>query len=156
MSAAPLLLRYTTTCKLCHQRIAESPALNIPLVGNPGVKVQALMKVLMKHLEKQHPEEFANGAALLAEFPAFLILCAFEYEEPTMPPRLESIRAGIFSIVRKNTLTDASIEHITAGFGLDPEDARKVNQAMKAVRDLCCELGPFAPQMPEASKLVLK
>lgn len=146
--------RYVTTCKLCRRNVAESPALEIPIIGDPGKNVQQLLKVLMKHLEKHHPEDFRHGAALLAEFPAFLILCAFDYEDPTMPPRLENIRAAIFGVVRKNTVPDSSIEHIVAGFGLDPEDARKVNQAMKAVRDACCEFGQFAPKVPQESKIV--
>lgn len=145
--------RYRTSCKLCRRDVAESPALDIPIIGQPGKKAEELMKVLVKHLTKHHAKEFQEGAALLAEFPPFLILSAFNYEDPTMPPRLENIRAAIFAIVRKNSMTDASLEHIVAGFGLDPDDAAKVNQAMKAVRDACCEFGQFAPKVPETSKL---
>jgi hypothetical protein len=71
-----------------------------------------------------------------------------------MMPRLENIRASIFAVVRKNSMSDSSIEHIVAGFGLDPEDAKKVNQAMKALRDACCEFGQFAPKAPDGSKIV--
>lgn len=154
--SAPLIAsatgKYTTTCKLCRRRVAESVALNIPVVGEPGKRATELTKILMKHLEKHHATEFAQGASMLAEFPAFLILAAFDYEDPTMPPRLEQIRAAIFQVVRKNTMTDASLEHIVAGYGLDPDDAAKVNEAMRAVRDACCELGQFAPEMPPTPK----
>ena len=147
--SAPLIAsatgKYTTTCKLCRRRVAESVALNIPVVGEPGKRAAELTKILMKHLEKHHAQEFQQGAAMLAEFPAFLILAAFCYEHPSMGPRLEQIRASIFAVVRKNSIMDSSLEHIVAGFGLDPDDAVKVNQAMKSLRDACCELGTFAP-----------
>lgn len=157
--SAPVLTsstgRYRTTCKLCRREVAESPALEIPLIGQPGKKTEDLMRVLVKHLGKHHAKEFNEGAALLQEMGPFLILSAFHFEDPTMPPRLENIRAAIFSIVRKNGMTDASIENIVAGFGLDPDDAIKVNGAMKALRDACCEFGQFAPKVPQESKIVL-
>jgi hypothetical protein len=51
----------------------------------------------------------------------------------------------VFQKVRKNTMEDNMIEHVVATFGLDPDDAVKMNQAMKSLRDACCELGTFAP-----------
>jgi hypothetical protein len=142
--------KFLTTCNLCRRPVAESPALEIPIIGQPGKKVQELMRVLLKHLTKHHAEEFQKGSALLAEFTPFLILSAFTYEDPTITPRIENIRAAIFATVRKNSITDASIEHIVAGFGLDPEDAARVNDAMRAIRDACCEFGQFAPKVPPA------
>jgi hypothetical protein len=112
------------------------------------------MKVLLKHLATHHTRELAEGAALLNEFQAFRILSAFEYEDASMEPRLENIRAAIFAIVRKNGFVDSALEHVVAGFGLDPEDAAKVNEALRAVRDACCELGEFAPRVPAESKIV--
>ena len=142
--------KFLTTCNLCRRPVAESPALEIPIIGHPGKKVEELMRVLLKHLTKHHPAEFQQGSALLAEFTPFLILSAFSYEDPSINPRIENIRAAIFATVRKNSITDASIEHIVAGFGLDPDDATKVNEAMRSVRDACCEFGPFAPKVPPA------
>ena len=140
--------KYLTTCKLCGRPVAETPALEVPVIGHPGKKVEGLMKLLIKHLEKYHQEEFQRGSALLAEFPAFLILNAFRYEDPSINPRLENIRAAIFAVVRKNTLSDASIDHIIAGFGLDPQEHADVSSAMRAIRDACCELGQHAPNLP--------
>jgi hypothetical protein len=146
--------RYTTTCKLCRRRVAESPALDIPIVGQPGKKVQELLTVLVKHLMKHHAEQFAEGVSIQAEFTPFLILAAFEHEDPSIAPRLENIRAAIFERVRKNSFRDADLEHIVAGFGLDPTDQDRVNEAMKAVRDACCEFGQFAPKIPQESKII--
>lgn len=146
--------RYLTTCKLCRRDVAESPALEIPIIGQPGKKAEDLMRVLIKHLGKYHAKEFNEGAALVQEMGPFLILSAFKFEDPSMLPRLESIRAAIFAIVRKNSMTDASLEHVVAGFGLDPEDAARVNEAMRAVRDACCEFGQFAPKAPAEPKII--
>src|ERR1035437_10058700 len=122
-----LAVRYVTTCKLCRRNVAESPALDIPIIGQPGKKAEDLMRVLIKHLGKHHAKEFGEGAALVQEMGPFLILSPFKFEDPSMLPRLENIRAAIFAIVRKNSMTDASLEHVVAGFGLDPADAAKVN-----------------------------
>ncbi len=146
--------KFTTACKLCRKNVAESPALNIPVIGDPGKQVQELLKVLLKHLTLHHTRELAEGAALFNEFQAFRILSAFEFEDPSMSPRLERIRAVIFSMVRKNGFSDGALEHMVAGFGLDPDDAKEVNEAMRIIRDCCCEIGRFAPAIPEESKLI--
>jgi hypothetical protein len=137
--------KYVTTCRLCRKEIAKAPALDLPVVGQPGKRMNDLMQVLTKHLGKHHAQEFKEGAALLDETLAFLVLTAYDHEDPSIGPRFEAIRARLFAKVRKNTMEDNMIEHVVAGFGLDPEDAVKVNQAMKGLRDACCELGTFAP-----------
>ena len=155
MSASQLVkpLRYAATCKLCRKE-AEAPPLEIPIVGNPGKKAEDFMRVLLKHLTKHHPEDLARGAALSNELAPFLILSAFEHEDPSIVPRLENIRAAIFAQVRKNSFTDASLQGIVAAFGLDPDDADKVLEGMKAVRDACCEFGQFAPDLPQESRII--
>jgi hypothetical protein len=147
-------IRYVTTCKLCHRQVAEAPNLEIPIIGNPGKKAEDLMRVLLKHLTKHHQEDFKRGAQLSAELPPFLILSAFEHEDPSIIPRLENIRAAIFAQVRKNSFTDSSLQGVVAAFGLDPDDAAKVLDGMKAVRDACCEFGEYAPKIVQESKIV--
>jgi hypothetical protein len=123
--------------------------LDIPLIGNPGKRAEKLLAVLVKHLTHHHLEQFQKGQGLWNEFQAFCVLNAFAFADPSIMPRLELTRASVFASVRKNTIQDSALEHIIAGFGLDPEDADKVIAAMKAVRDACCELGPYAPKVPE-------
>ena len=137
--------KYTTTCRLCRKEVAKAPALDIPVVGQPNKRMVDLMQVLTKHLGKHHAQDFQQGAALLDETLSFLVLTAYDSEDPSIAPRVEAIRASLFQRVRKNTMEDNMIEHVVAGFGLDPTDATKVNQAMKSLRDACCELGTFAP-----------
>ncbi len=150
--------KYTTTCKLCRRAVAESPSLDIPVIGDPGKRAAELMTVLVKHLMKYHAKELKAGAdfakAIAQELPAFMIMHAFIHEDPSVAPRLENIRAPLFAMMRKNSMTNASLEHIVAGFGLDPDDATKVNEAMKAVRDACCEFGEFAPKTLEQSRII--
>lgn len=148
-------LEFTTTCRLCHKDVARAVSLEIPLVGNPGKRAEKLLAILLKHLTSHHLREFQQGQALFQEFQAFCVLTAFDFADPSIMPRLELTRAAIFERVRKNTMADSAIDHVIAGFGLDPEDALKVNQAMKALRDACCEFGEYAPKVPEqATNLV--
>ncbi len=137
--------KYLTTCKFCTKAIAQAPSLDIPTIGDPGERTKALMQVMGKHLALKHPDQFKQGTAFLDEILSFLIFSAFHCEDPSVSPRIERIRAEIFSQVRKNTFTDSMLEHLTAGFGLDPQQERDVNQALKAVRDACCEFGEHAP-----------
>jgi hypothetical protein len=145
--------RYSTTCKLCRKRVAEAPALDVPIIGQPGKRAEDLMVVLMKHLAKHHQQELREGMSLFTEFQPFLILSAFEYEDPSITPRLELIRAAIFAVVKKNSMTDAGLLRIVRGLELDVQVEAKVLQAMQAVRDACCEVGAFAPQVPLAESL---
>ena len=138
--------KYVTTCRLCRAAVAKAPPLEIPTVGAPGKRLNDLMTVLTKHLGKHHAQEFQEGAALLDETLSFLVLAAFEHEDPTVPPRIEAIRARVFQKVRKNYFTDATLQNLVAGLGLNPDDADKVNQTMRQVRDVCCEFGAYAPQ----------
>ena len=138
--------KYVTTCRLCRKEIAKAPALDLPIVGQPNKRMTDLMQVLTKHLGKHHAADFKQGAALLDETLTFLVLSAYDHEDPSIPPRFEAIRAQLFAKVRKNTMEDAMIEHVVASLGLDPDDAKLVNDAMKSLRDACCELGTFAPQ----------
>ena len=87
--------------------------------------------------------------------PAFFTLAAFHSEDPTLTARIENVRAGIFALVRKNSMQDAMIDHIVASLGLDPDDAPRVAEAMRALRDACCEFGPFAPKTPPAVKSLI-
>jgi hypothetical protein len=137
--------KYTTTCRLCRKEVAKAPSLEVPVVGQPGKRMKDLQTILMKHLGTHHLQKFQQGAVLLDDVMEFLVFSAFDHEDPSIAPRFEAIRARIFATVRKNTMQDAMIEHVVAGFGLDPDDADKVNGAMKSLRDACCELGTFAP-----------
>ncbi len=152
MHTGPLL---KARCKLCQgRRGIEHPPLNIPTVGEPGKETQDLMKAALQHLAKYHAEELGKGIALQQEFQAFRILSVFEYEDPGIVPRLELIRAAVFDIVRKNSMSDDNLKYIISGIGLDADDACKVLEVFKAVRDACCELGKFAPKVPEESRIL--
>ncbi len=155
MSHGPML---KARCKLCQQQGAkrgiEHPPLNIPVIGEPGKETQDLLKAALQHLGKHHAEELGQGIQLQNEFQVFRILSAFEYEDPSIVPRLEMIRAAVFAIVRRNSISDASLQHVVATWGLDPDDADKVFAGMKAVRDACCELGEHAPKVPEESRIL--
>ncbi len=141
--------RYNITCKLCHKRVVDTLSLDIPLIGTPnGKRAQEVMRILFEHLIKKHADRLAEGKALAEEIGPFLILSAFEHEDPTMLARLELLRASIFSIVRKNSMTDDKLRTIVSTLALDPKDEEKVNATFRALRDALCEIGEFSPDLP--------
>ena len=144
--------KYTTTCRLCQKAIARSEPIETSTGERNAGREKALVSKMLGHLMARHNPEFQRGveqAALMEElakeYKPFLILGAFDCDDPNVSQRLEGIRAAIFASVRKNVVSDAIIEHNLTTLGLNPEDAVKVNQAMKSLRDACCELGTFAP-----------
>lgn len=137
--------KFLTVCKFCQAPIAKAPSLDIPIVGDPGERTRKLQSVLGKHIMDKHPEQFTQGLAFMDEILSFLVFNAFEYEDPTIAPRLERIRAEIFAQVRKNTFEDSMLQHLVVGFGLDPQEEKDVTAALRAVRDACCEVGQYAP-----------
>lgn len=147
--------KYSTTCKFCSKRVVEAPSLDIPIIGEPGKQAKELMTVLAKHMNKYHAAEFKAGAALLDDVFSFLVFNAFDHQDPSIPARLERIRAAIFAQVRKNTIADPMLEHLVAGLGLDPDDADQVVSALRTVRDACCELGSFAATTSPAQQPAL-
>ncbi len=150
------ITKYRTICKFCRKPVIEAPPLDIPVMGDAGKPARELLTALTKHMMKAHKEEFAAGAALVDDVLAFLVLNAFEHQDPSIPARLERIRAGIFAQVRKNSFADSMLDHVVAGFGLEPDQASHVTEALRAVRDACCEFGPYAPNASpaEQSRLV--
>lgn len=145
--------KYTTTCRLCQKPIARSAPIE-PQTGKRDLgRERALLEKMLGHLIARHNSEFQRGVEqsklmeeLAKEYKPFLILGAFDCDDPNVSQRLEQIRAAIFISVRRNAVSDGVIEHNVASLGLDPDDAVKVNQAMKGLRDACCEFGQFAPQ----------
>lgn len=141
------------TCNLCQQRIVEAPPLNIPATGQLPKSASKIQDLLQKHLMKHHEKEVMQAIAIAQGFLPFLVWNAFTHEDPSVPPMVEAIRAPLFAMVRKNSFTDKSLQHIVAGFGLDPDDAAKVLQGMIAVRDACCEFNQFGPTAPQETAI---
>ena len=148
-------VKYTASCRLCQKAIVQAPPLNIPILGQPDKRMNEYMQLLTKHLGKHHQQEFQEGAALLDETLAFLVLTAYNHEDPTVDPRVEAIRARVFAKVRKNTVTDSRIEDAVARLGLNPDEEANVKQLLKGVRDACCEFGDYAPDRVQSTSSAL-
>jgi hypothetical protein len=144
-------LEYTTTCRICGKDVARSVSLDIPLIGNPGKRAEKLLAVLLKHLTNHHPADLKLALALHWEFYAFCILNSFAFADPSVMPRLELTRASVFAAVRKNTVTDEMLEQLMPD--IDALALPAVLTALKAVRDVCCELGQYAPNVPEQPRV---
>jgi hypothetical protein len=154
MSAQPLPT-YATECLLCHRK-QQNPPLNIPLVGKPGKHVEEFLKKLLVHVGAKHTKEMELGGQLLQQYQAFLLLSQFESEDPSVQQLLEMIRAQVFMRSRRNVPTDADLETLAANCTFETErDYKKAYDAMRAIRDLCCELGAAAPKFPEEAKVIV-
>lgn len=150
--------KYGTYCKFCNgKKIADAPALELPIVGEPSALAKKMQGKMLAHLQTHHWEQMMQGAALVDAFMSFAILSAFTHDDPSIRPRVENIRANIFQQVRKNSLNDVDLLSITADLGLNPDDAEKVAKAFRVIRDALCEVGQYAPAQtaPAPSPLVL-
>jgi hypothetical protein len=149
-------LEYVTSCRICGKDVARSVSLDIPIMGQPGQRAEKLLALLVKHLTAAHLPEFQKGMALLQEFQAFCVLNAFAFGDPSIMPRLELTRASVFASVRKNVITDEAIVKLATELSPDVNgNDPKVIEVMKAVRDACCELGPYAPKIPGPARVQL-
>lgn len=116
--------RYASTCRLCNKRGKEKDPLTD--LGHLAKSV----KMLTKHLEQDHLPEFQEGAELWGLTLDFLVLTAFDHEDPALDARAEWVRARIFAKVVDTTMQS---------LGLDPRDPKNINEAVKAL------LSQFAP-----------
>ena len=147
--------KYVIKCRLCSKNVAESPALELPIIGHPGEKIEKLMQVLGKHLAKHHSEEFQRGIVIYQDFLRWLVLDPFEYEDASIAPRLENIRAALFQQLRKNSFTDEALATLAASIvGVDQSKVDQVLSALKLVRDACCEMGSYAPAIQQSPLVV--
>jgi hypothetical protein len=127
-------------CKLCGE-----------VIGNGLLAAVPILDRMASHLSTQHADEFAKGQSLYTAFPGFLVCCAFEIHDPKVLQNQETVRAALFALTRKNGVSDDSLLTLVASLGLGPEDAKKVYEAMKALRNACCEFGEWAPQSKPAT-----
>jgi hypothetical protein len=152
--SAPATIAFKTECLLCH-KVQTNPPMDIPLIGQPGKHVEEFLRRLLMHIGTSHPTEMKQGAALLAQYQTFLMLSQFQSEDPSVTQVLEGIRADVFQRARKNVPTEADLDLLASKVEFStPADAKKARDAMQAIRDLCCELGAAAPQLPEQSNIV--
>ena len=142
--SAPAMTTYKTECLLCHG-VQHNPPLNIePDKQQQPRAVTEFIEKLLRHIGKRHLPELTQGKNLLAQYQVFLILSQFESEDPSVQAVLNGMRADIFQRCRKNIPTDMDLEILLARC----ETRDDYYQAMRALRDLCCETGPHAPQLP--------
>src|SRR5689334_21469340 len=140
---------FKTECRLCHV-VDQNPPLNIKGDEKQQPKaVTQFIEKLLKHIGKKHTKELMQGRGLLEQYQVCLILSQFDSEDPSVQAVLEGMRADIFQRCRKNVPTDAHLDIVVGKCELGTRaEHENVFAAMKALRDLCCETGPHAPNLP--------
>jgi hypothetical protein len=69
----------------------------------------------------------------------------FQCEDPKLAQLQERVRASIFKVSRRMTITDAEIQDRVARLGLDPDEEEGLHTLLKDMRDLLTEQGNYAP-----------
>ena len=140
---------YSTECLICHKP-QMFPAMSIPILGEPGAKERDYIMRLLKHVGQKHTEEFRQGLALVQQFQSFLALSQFRSDDPEVQKVFEAWRADFFRRARKNVPSDANLDELANALQFDTqENYEKAMRGMRAIRDLCCELGECAPRALE-------
>jgi hypothetical protein len=151
----PALPLYAVTCKFCLKKIIDHPALDL-LVNDSSDLAREIMAKEIRHMQKHHPDEYNQGSAFLDGVMSFVVMSAFEHQDPSVNPRLELIRAGLFERVKRTRLNDDDLRTIVGELGIDDYYNARVLKALTAVRDALSETGKYAPGQPaEPSPLIV-
>ncbi len=144
----------STRCRLCRKEIAQAPALNIPLIGQPDFQAMQYLNLLKKHVDKRHPDKAEAWGEALREFGGMLMLSVFECEDPSVNARADLIRSVFVNQFASRT-PDANIVDVVARLELDPEKHTQVVKLICGLRDLWTERGQYAPKVGESESLLV-
>jgi len=147
-------LEYSTECQLCHKVRKHKPT-SIPLNGTLGTYETGLLRDFTAHVATKHRKQLETGVVLIQQYQTFLLLTQYKSTDPQIERVIESMRADIFRRCRKNVPSDEDLKMVAERCNFpDEETATKAWQAMRAIRDLCCELGAAAPNFEESKIIV--
>jgi hypothetical protein len=151
MSTNGTPLKYTTTCQLCGFQVIDHP-MSVQ-AGKPDARIQTFIAALMKHLEKKHPDSWAQIQGLWQRFVGFLCIGQFGTEDPNIVQAMLAFGAQLRNMVKLAPIPDADIEGAAAALGFTMEDPKRepVIAAMKNVRAYY-EGTLQKPAAPEAQK----
>jgi hypothetical protein len=151
----PAVPMYSVHCKFCGKQIIDHPGLDL-MVNDSSSLAQDILAKEIRHMQKHHDPEYKQGAAFMDGVMSFVVMSAFEHQDPSVNPRLELIRAGLFERVKRTRLNDDDLRTIVNELGIDDYYHDRVLKALTAIRDALSETGKYAPgQQSEPSPLIL-
>jgi hypothetical protein len=126
----------------------------IPIVGQKtDAEFKAYVDMLYKHLDKKHPEIVQQGANYMGMFMPFLILSAFETQDPEVQKRYDAHRIPIRRLTQSATFSDEAINTLVSTLQwMEPEGQKQVADLMRKLQDALLEREPAA--QPDPSRLV--
>ena len=144
MSAQPNPSPWTiTTCKHCQKRFEIPLSLNVPAIGQQvDAKAMKVVEAFMKHLQKEHPDQIARSMAAGQDMMALSVLLNFEHENQSVTRWMEQARSAFFRVNQKRTIPDAMLEDRIARLALNQQDAAKVLDLCRQLRDFLTEANP--------------
>ena len=142
----PPNVEYVTRCRVqgCGKQFLSSP-MDIPIIGQPNDRVVKFVTALMEHVQKKHPQHMQQISGAIQEYMGFLIVTMFQCEDPKLAQLQERVRASIFKVSRRLTITNEEIQDRVARLGLDPDEEEGLQTLLRDMRDLLTEQGNYAP-----------
>lgn len=141
----PMLIHQPTKCLLCGHIFGSDLLHDAAVIGgNPNAKLQqvsAIMKPLMKHIQKVHPEAIQSSQQAGAEFAGWLLVAkCFEMDTPTAEKLgADFTRWNVHNLTRRLEAcpSDERIEErVVAVFGAQ----ESYHTTQDAVIKLLCEM----------------
>lgn len=133
-------LRTITECLLCDKQF-DVPVLPVPDIGQP-VNEQTLkvVQAFAKHLEKKHPERLAFAQTLSMGVMGVEILKNFQHADAGLLSGLEQTRIALYQMNQRREINDATLLDRIARLELGSEDATKVFDLARQLRDFLTEV----------------
>jgi len=143
-------LTYTTTCPLCPKTFHHGKVEDMLINGVLNSEGGNLLQTFSKHLFEKHPEQWAQQIMYLPGLMSTMLLLkqfAATSQDQSIGAIVEWLRHQVHGFTSFHT-PDEKIQAQIVALGLQPDDCRKVYDAIKIMRDCLEELPPFEPRKP--------
>lgn len=145
-------INHITKCRFCTKEFTTGQPLAVPIIGEPPhANLHRYVQALAKHMQENHPQEWAQLLLVGSLFTSVLILRQYQTEDPALLRAEDINRFQVHQMTRRNVpptdeaLRDNLESHIAGEW--DPG----AFLAMKELRDYLIEAALFQPVRSQAS-----
>jgi hypothetical protein len=148
-------LVYTTTCQLCHQKF-QAPSIKSLLNGNgtqiigtqPVEQVKRIMEKLSLHIQKNHPNEYAQSVGAGLQLAGVLRMFHYATEDAYAVTMREHMRWTLLKLLQRNHVPDEKIREKVREAGFQDLIQPRIVALLCEMRDILEERGQFAAPEP--------
>lgn len=132
-------INHITKCRFCMKEFTTGQPLAVPIIGEPPqAHLQRYVQALAKHMQENHPQEWAQLLMFGSLFTSVLILRQYQTEDPALLRAEDINRFQVHQMTRRNPPpTDEALEKKAK------ED--EVFNLLKDLRDYLIEAALFQP-----------